>query len=50
MKFNRKPYTRNFITHSDLMKGGTIEAKMTSEPNTKRGIKAEDRPYSLSNE
>ena len=50
LKFNRKTYTRNFITHSDLMKGGTIEAKMASEPNTKRGVKAEDRPYSLSNE
>ena len=50
LKLNRKPYTRNFITHSELMKGGRIEAKMTAEPNTKRGTKAEDRPYSLSNE
>ena len=50
LKLNRKTYTRNFITHSDLMKGGTIEAKMAPEPNTKRGVKAEDRPYSLSNE
>ena len=50
LKLNRKTYTRNFITHSELMKGGTIEAKMTSEPNTRRGTKAEDRPYSLSNE
>ena len=50
LKLNRKPYTRNFITHSELMKGGRIEAKMTAEPNTKRGTKTEDRPYSLSNE
>ena len=50
LKFNRKPYTRNFITHTDLMKGGKIEAVMSSKPNTKRGIKVEDRPYSLSNE
>jgi predicted alpha-1,2-mannosidase len=50
LKFNRKPYTRNFITHTDLMKGGKIEAVMSNKPNTKRGIKVEDRPYSLSNE
>ena len=48
LKLNGKAYTRNYITHSDLMKGGKMEATMSSTPNTKRGTGASDRPYSFS--
>ena len=48
LKLNGKTYTRNYITHSDLMKGGKMEAAMSSKPNTKRGTGEKDRPYSFS--
>ena len=48
LKLNGKTYTRNYITHSDLFKGGKIEAAMTDKPNTKRGTGEKDRPYSFS--
>lgn len=44
---NGKPYSRLFITHEDLLEGGTIEFVMSSSPNKHRGLKAEDKPYSL---
>ncbi len=37
-----------YITHDDLLQGGTIEFVMTSKPNKARGQKPEDKPYSLS--
>ena len=48
MKLNGKNYTRNYITHSDLMNGGKMEAAMSDKPNTKRGTGKNDRPYSFS--
>ena len=50
MKLNGKNYTRNYITHGDLMKGGKMSVKMSDKPNTKRGTDKADRPYSFSNE
>lgn len=50
MKLNGDEYTRNYVTHSDLMSGGKIELQMSAVPNYKRGIKPEDVPYSFSNE
>ena len=47
-KLNGKNFTRNYITHSDIMSGGKLSVKMSAEPNTSRGTKAEDRPYSFS--
>jgi len=32
------------------MKGATIDFKMGSQPNTKRGVNDSDFPYSFSNE
>ena len=46
---NGKPYTKTYITHDDLMAGGTLEFVMSSKPNKKRGIAASDKPYSLTN-
>lgn len=50
MKLNGNEYTRNYVTHSDLMSGGKIELQMSAVPNYKRGINPEDVPYSFSNE
>ena len=44
---NGKPYTKTYITHDDLMAGGTLEFVMSSKPNKKRGLAASDKPYSL---
>ena len=49
MNFNGKPYTKNYLTHDDLMKGGEILFDMGAQPNKKRGTKREDFPYSFSN-
>lgn len=48
MEYNKKEYTRNYVTHSDLMQGGTIDFQMSSVPNYERGIQMDDVPYSFS--
>ncbi|MBN1789745.1 MAG: GH92 family glycosyl hydrolase [Bacteroidales bacterium] len=48
VKFNGRPYTKNWLKHSELMKGATIRFKMDSVPNQSRGIAKDDLPYSFS--
>ncbi|UNY99449.1 GH92 family glycosyl hydrolase [Zhouia spongiae] len=48
--FNGKNYTKNYISHKELMKGAVINFEMGSKPNKSRGINKTDFPYSLSNE
>lgn len=48
MQLNGSTYTKNYLTHEDIMKGGTVNIKMGATPNTGRGIGAEDMPYSFS--
>ena len=43
-----KPFSKNFLTHEELMAGGTIRFEMGSEPNTARGAGPDDAPYSMS--
>ncbi len=50
MTFNGKDYTKNYFTHGDMLKGGTIDIKMGDKPNMERGTKLEDMPYSFSNQ
>ena len=50
MKVNGREYTRNYLTHSDLMGGVNIEVKMSATPNTQRGVQEEDLPYSFTKE
>jgi predicted alpha-1,2-mannosidase len=50
MKLNGKTYSKNWLSHSELMKGATLDFDMSATPNTKKGINKEDFPYSLSNE
>ena len=49
-KLNSRRHTRNFITYDDIMSGGKLSIRMSSEPNTSRGTAPADRPYSFSNE
>jgi len=48
LNYNNTPYTKNWLSHSELMKGGVLDFKMESEPNIIRGIQVSDFPYSLS--
>lgn len=41
-------FKKLYITHDDLLQGGTIEFVMASKPNKARGQKPADKPYSLS--
>jgi len=50
MTLNGKPYDLNWLGHQTLIQGVVINDSMSAQPNKKRGIKAEDFPYSLSNE
>ena len=50
MSFNGADHTKNYLRHGDLFKGGTIEVKMSNQPNLNRGTKEEDMPYSFSKE
>ncbi len=42
-------YTKNYITHETLWKGGTLIFEMGKSPNKERGVLATDTPFSLSN-
>lgn len=48
LSINGKEVSRNWITHTELLKGATLDFKMSKEPNKERGVKEEDFPYSLS--
>jgi predicted alpha-1,2-mannosidase len=48
MSLNGKSWSKNFVTHEDLVGGAKIDYKMSSEANTSRGTAEEDRPYSFS--
>jgi len=48
MKFNNRDYQKNWISHSELLKGATLDFNMNAQPNKKRGITEADFPYSLS--
>ena len=45
---NGKPYTANFIRHSDLVNGGILKLEMSDQPELSRGLAAADQPFSLS--
>ena len=45
-KLNGKPYTKSYITHEDIMKGGVLEFTMGQKPNTNFGAARSDRPHS----
>lgn len=50
MKLNGKSYTKNYLTHSELLKGAAVNFIMAEKPNMQRGINENDLPYSFSKE
>lgn len=50
MTLDGKLYDRNYLTQDDLKKGAEIRFNMQSTPSYTRGIKAEDAPYSFTDE
>lgn len=48
MRVNRKRYTKNYLKHSDLVRGARINLTMSAEPNRNRGVSKGDLPFSLS--
>ena len=48
MKVNGKNYTRNYLTHDQLLKGAKIQYQMSGTPNMSRGVGEQDAPYSFS--
>ncbi|MFB6455440.1 GH92 family glycosyl hydrolase [Chitinophaga sp. Hz27] len=47
-ELNGKEYTKNWIGHADLQKGGKLIFNMGSEPQKSRGADQADYPYSFS--
>lgn len=50
MELNGEKYTKNYLTHEALINGAKIDFEMSALPNTSRGTKKKDLPYSFSNE
>ncbi|WP_316794006.1 GH92 family glycosyl hydrolase [Pedobacter frigoris] len=48
LKYNGGAYPKNWLSHSDLLKGAVLDFEMTATPNKTRGAKEADFPYSLS--
>jgi predicted alpha-1,2-mannosidase len=44
---NGKPYSKSFITHQDVVKGGTMVVKMGNKPNYDFGKAAANRPANV---
>ncbi|MBW4889429.1 GH92 family glycosyl hydrolase [Mucilaginibacter sp. HMF5004] len=46
-KYNQKPYTKGYLTHSMIVNGGTLELFLTDKPNKTRATNPGDQPASL---
>ena len=46
---NGQEITQLYLTHNQLMQGGELVFEMGPEPNLTRGLKPEDKPYSMTN-
>ena len=44
---NGQVISKLFITHDQLMQGGTLVFEMGNMPNLERGLRTEDKPYSM---
>jgi putative alpha-1,2-mannosidase len=42
-----KPLSRTYITHEEIMAGGTLHFTMQAEPNKLWGSEPGSRPYSM---
>lgn len=50
LNVNLQPYSKNWLSHKELLKGAVLEFKMDSKPNKERGSQEKDFPYSMSKE
>lgn len=47
VQLNGVDYTKSFITHKDILNGGTLKFEMGNEPNKNFGVASQDRPKSI---
>lgn len=47
-ELNGKPWSKNWISYSDIANGGILYLKMSNQPNFNRGTAEEDLPFSVS--
>ena len=47
-KLNNSEYSKTYLSHADIIKGGIFNLLMTDKPNTTRTTSEEDLPYSFS--
>ena len=47
VKRNGIPVNRLYLTHGELLEGGTLEYEMAPKPNRRRGLSTDSKPYSL---
>ncbi|MBD1363666.1 glycoside hydrolase family 92 protein [Mucilaginibacter sp. ZT4R22] len=50
LNVNGKPYSLNWLGHSALLKGATLNFGMSAQPNKQKGTQPADAPYSLTND
>lgn len=50
LKVNAQPYSRNWLSHKELLKGAVLDFQMDNKPNKERGSQEKDFPYSMSTE
>jgi predicted alpha-1,2-mannosidase len=48
LSWNGSSYSKNWLSHTELLNGGVIDIKMMPLPNKQRGVSEADYPYSLS--
>jgi putative alpha-1,2-mannosidase len=49
-KLNGQLYDKNWLSHFDIRKGGSLDLQMGAQPVRTRGVSASAYPYSLSSE
>lgn len=50
LKVNGSNRSRNYLNHSELVKGARLDFEMSAKPNLRRGTEPSDAPYSFSSE
>ena len=48
LNFNGQPYDKNWLSHTALMQGATLDFDMSATPNKNRGTQPAAAPYSFS--
>ncbi|RYZ56719.1 MAG: glycoside hydrolase family 92 protein, partial [Chitinophagaceae bacterium] len=48
VSLNGKPVAQNWLSHTELQRGGTLSFTMSASPNKQRGTTKASYPYSMS--